>query len=141
MNVPDINININGDILMDFRDLYAGKYLNTSDVKEKPFRGTIVRAKAEEMKDGKVKAVIYFEGRDRGLVLNGTRHDTLIQITGSANSEDWIGTKIDVRDGMTNYGGKPTGCIVISKPAVKKTAEQKAAEVKEELNDDLPDFE
>ena len=128
----------------DLSELYAGKYYKAADVENKPFKATISRVGIEKMQgDGRSKAVLYFEGRDRGVVLNGSRHDAVCQIAKSNNSDDWVGCEVVVCAGTTNYAGKRVGCVEIKPPARKVSPEQQKAEVREALNDridDLPDF-
>ena len=124
--------------MADFSDYYGGKYLKAEDVQSKPFVGVIERVKGEKMNDGRMKAVVYFENREKGCVLNATRHKFMVAVAKSKNSDDWLGVKVAVRAGTTDFGGKEVGCVEFSAPP--KSAKQKAAEVKAELNDELPDF-
>ena len=108
-------------------------------MQEKPFKGTIKRAVQEEMRDGARRVVVYFEGRQRGLVLNGSRYNAICQIAKSRNSDDWIGADVVVTAGKTNFGGKQVDCMELRAPSAKKSAEQRKREVLEALDDDLPD--
>lgn len=124
----------------DLSELYAGKYFKTEDLKGKPFKGIVTRVSVEKMTDGRAKAVIYFEGRDRGVVLNGTRHDVMCQLAKSKDTDDWIGAEVVVCAGVTSYQGKRTGCIEFRAPAKKTTPAEQKTEIEEALDDALPDF-
>jgi hypothetical protein len=125
--------------MANFKELYAGDYLKAEDVKEKPFKGVIQRVEPAEMNDGKEKVVVYFEGRKRGLVLNGTRYDQIVEITKTHETDNWIGTPLLVYAGKTNFGGKRVDCLVVGSPKVKSEA-QKRREIKAALDgDDIPE--
>ena len=122
--------------MTDYSDFYGGRFFKSEDLIGKPFVGVIEHVKGEKMQDGRMRAVVYFEGREKGIVLNATRHKFVVGATKSKNSDDWIGLKVGVRAGVTDFGGKDVGCIEFVMPP--KSEKQKAAEVKEELNDEVP---
>lgn len=122
--------------MTDFSDCYDGRFFKSEDLVGKPFVGVIEHAKREKMRDGRMRAVVYFEGREKGIVLNATRYKFVVGATESKNSDDWIGLKVGVRAGTTDFGGKDVGCIEFVMPP--KSEKRKAAEVKEELNDEVP---
>ena len=122
--------------MTDYSDFYGGRFLKSEDIVGKPFVGTIERVKGEKMQDGRMRAVVYFEGREKGIVLNATRHRFVVGATKSKNSDDWIGLKIGVRAGVTDFGGKDVGCIEFGMPP--RSAAQKAAALREELDDEIP---
>ena len=124
--------------MANFKELYSGNFLKAEDVKEKPFKGVIARAEAVKMNDGKEKLVVYFEDRKRGLVLNGTRYDQIVEITKTHETEDWKGIPLLVYAGKTNFGGKRVDCLSVSNPK-SKSDEEKRQEVADTLNDSLPD--
>ena len=55
----------------DYSDCYGGRFVKAADI-TKPFNGTIERAERTEVEKGRPKIVVYFEGRDKGFVLNAT---------------------------------------------------------------------
>ena len=122
--------------MTDYSDFYGGRFLKSEDVIGKPFAGVIASVKPEKMQDGRMRVVVFFEGHDKGVVLNATRHRYVVTHAKSKNSDDWIGLKIGVRAGVTNFGGKEVGCIEFTPPP--KSAKAKKAEVVAELNDEIP---
>jgi hypothetical protein len=123
----------------DRRELYAGKYLRAEDVKERPFRGVVERVEEEVLNDGREKLVLYFGGRKRGLVLNGTRYDQVVALTKSHDTDDWPGTPFIVYASKTKMNGKAVDCLALGN-AQTKTAARKRKEVKDVLDgDDLPE--
>ena len=69
-------------------------------------------------RDAEDKAVLYFQGKDKGLVLNKTNGNTVIELYG-ADSDDWVGQKIALFRTTTDYAGKTVECIRI-KPTKPK---------------------
>jgi hypothetical protein len=90
------------------------------------------------LNDGKEKLVVYFEDRRRGVVLNGTRYDTIVGIAKSHKTEDWVGTPLTVYAGTTNFGGKKVDCVAVAS-AKTKSAEQKRREVADVVDDAIPE--
>ena len=99
--------------MANFKELYSGNFLKAEDVKEKPFKGVIERAESVKMNDGREKLVVYFEDRKRGLVLNGTRYDRIVEIAKTHETEDWVGVPLTVFADKTNFGGKRVDCIAV----------------------------
>jgi hypothetical protein len=88
------------------------------------------------MNDGRKKAVVYFEGYEKGVVLNATRFHFMCEIAKSKDSDDWLGVAVGMRRGKTSFAGKRVDCIEFG--SLPKSAAQKKREVKDELDDDLP---
>jgi hypothetical protein len=116
----------------NFDDLYGGKFLSAADIDEAGFVGTVESVNVEKMKDGSEKAVIVFEDRDRGIVLNKSRARAMLDLTGSKDFDDWVGVKVRVVAGETQFGGDTVPCINFRKPPVPKKA------LKDDLNDEIP---
>ena len=96
----------------NYKEHYAGRFFKAEDVKT-PIKAAIERAELVKMNDGKEKLTVYLEGYKRGIVLNGTRYDQIVEITKTHETDDWIGTRIGVYADKTNFGGKRVDCIAI----------------------------
>jgi hypothetical protein len=70
-------------------DAFPGKYLRAADILDREVPVVLAGLKHEEMADGELKWVLYFEGKTRGLVLNRTNWDALEEAHG--DSDDWRG--------------------------------------------------
>jgi hypothetical protein len=86
------------------------------------------------MSDGQEKPVAHFEEIAKGVVLNKTKARFLAQVSKSKKFDDWIGLSVDIAGGVTQLRGEDVLCIKF-----EKTTKQKKADVKDALNDDLPD--
>ena len=66
-----------------------------------------------------------FVGKQKGIVLNKTNAKKIIEISGSAITEEWPGTAIKIYPTETEFGGETVDCIRIKpvgKQAITMTA-------------------
>lgn len=67
--------------------------------------------------DGKEQRVIGFKETEQRLGLNATNWDSIAEISGKDDDEQWVGTVIEVYfDKNVSFGGKKIGGIRIRKP-------------------------
>lgn len=93
-----------------------GTYLKTEDLAGAAVRVVIERITEEELGgEGKkeTKLVAHFYGKDKALVLNKTKCEALELISGTDETEAWVGLQIVLAPGRTKYQGKTVGCIDI----------------------------
>ena len=96
------------------------KYLKKEDIPS-PVNTSILWTKEEEVtapgKGTDTKVVLYFDGLKKGLVLNTTNAETLLEITGTDDYEQWVDIPVQLYvDPDVTYGGKKIGGIRIRKP-------------------------
>lgn len=92
-----------------------GNYIKAEDLNGKAVRVAIERVTIEEIKgDGKTekKLVAHFVGKDKALVLNRTNADTLNEIFGTDDYDEWQGAVVLFPD-TTMFGGKKVPCVRI----------------------------
>lgn len=92
-----------------------GNYIKAEDLNGRAVRVTIEGVTIEEIKsDGKTekKLVAHFAGKDKGLVLNRTNADTLNEIFGTDDYDEWQGIVVLFPD-TTKFGGKTVPCVRI----------------------------
>ncbi len=77
---------------MDIRDAFPAKYLKSEDIGDRRVSVTLDRCEMEQMPGDKVeiKPVLYFRGKDKGLVLNVTNSNTL-EIAYGFDTDKWLG--------------------------------------------------
>jgi hypothetical protein len=74
-----------------------------------------VTAPGKEPKD---KLVLFFNETKKGLVLNMANGDTLFELTGNDDPEEWIGERVELFvDENVAYAGKCIGGVRLRKPA------------------------
>ena len=104
---------------MDIRQYHGSqKYLKAADLKGVSVRVTIRDCVEEEVgrgRDVETKPVVYFVGKDKGLVLNPTNGNSIAEAYGYETA-DWSGRQIELYPTTTDYAGKIVDCIRIRIP-------------------------
>jgi hypothetical protein len=107
-------------------EVFPSKYLKAADLKGKAHIVTIESAPYEPLKglDGKEnnKIVLSFKNAEKTLPLNATNFDSVCEVTGCPDSEDWPGKQIEVYPSKTLMGGKMVDCIRIRRPSSSRRA-------------------
>lgn len=100
---------------MNVNDAFPSKTLKASDLDGNQVTVTIARVDIEKM-GSDTKPVVYFKGKDKGLVLNKTNAKRIVEITGSGETDDWKGHAIILYPTETEFQGETVDCIRIKKP-------------------------
>jgi hypothetical protein len=88
--------------------------MKASDLQGKMVGVTIDRVEYEPVGQQKeMKAIVYFHGKKKGLVLNKTNAKKIIALSGSALTEDWAGFRITLFPAETEFAGETVDCIRI----------------------------
>lgn len=97
---------------MNINEAFPSNYIKASDLKGQTVAVVISHVDMEEVgRTQDRKAVVYFEGKDKGLVLNKTNANKIIQLTGSPVTEDWRGARIAIYPTQTEFGGEQVECV------------------------------
>jgi hypothetical protein len=104
--------------------VFQRKFLNASDLKGQPVVVTIKDAPLQKLKNGsgeeQQKTVLYFLGKTKGLPLNLTNWDSVADVTGENDSDNWRGHKIELYPTTTDMKGKTVECIRVRAPAQRE---------------------
>jgi hypothetical protein len=123
--------------MSDFEDLYGGRFLSSQDVKA-PTNVTSDRIEQESFtrpgEPTRTKAVLYFRGGKKGMVINKTNANVLAAAFGK-NLSDWADKRMTIKSEPTNFGGKPTQGLRLY-PITAAAAPPKPP--KDDLNDEIP---
>jgi hypothetical protein len=103
-------------------DAFPGKHLKAVDVPE-GFRTSVTVERVDEEllgqgKDAEKKAVCYFVGKEKGLVLNVTNWNMLQMITGQEDSDNWRGARAVLYRTVTQYGAEMVPALRLDAPPV-----------------------
>jgi hypothetical protein len=90
------------DVLEEF---FPSKHLKATDLNGKEVTVTIHRVEREKIGD-EGKPVLYFNGKDKGVVLNKGNTSVLVDAFGR-NSKGWIGQQVILFSIWTEYQNKP----------------------------------
>jgi hypothetical protein len=118
---------------MKVSEEFPSKYLKASDLNGSQPTLKIESVLKEEVgRDNQQKMVTYFEGRQKGLVLNKTNSNTLTYKFGD-DTDEWIGKSVQLYSEPVYFQGKTTDGLRVRPAAVRP-----AAPMKQELNDETP---
>lgn len=123
-------------------DVFKSDYLKADDIPEEGMVLTISEVEIKELgqgKDKEVKPVVSFKEVEKGLVCNKTNCNTIHKLTGSDDTDDWVGHKIKLITLEVDFQGTMTNAIRVSSKPVK-TATKKAPEspAEDPDGDDVP---
>ncbi len=128
-------------------DAFPSKYLKAGDLHDMEPIVTIDRVSFEPVgRDKEMKAVLYFKGKEKGLILNKTNANKITELLKSGITEEWQGQRIRLYVTETNFGSDLVDCIRIKTaspngPAPKpqpKPAPHPDTPVTELSDDDIP---
>jgi hypothetical protein len=100
---------------MKLGSLYGSKGLSAEDLEGKSVIVTITKAELVSFDDGAKKVRLSFGGapHDKELVVNKTNYLSLVEITGSDDSDAWIGHALALFPTKVAYQGKQVPAIRI----------------------------
>ena len=101
---------------MNAAEMYPSNYLKASDVGDAKLILTIDKITTEELGQGadkEVRPVVYFQGKEKGVVCNKTNWNTLITLFGY-ETDDWTGKKVRLMVQEVAYQGKQTPALRFS---------------------------
>lgn len=105
----------------NINDAFPSNYLKASDIRGKEPIVTIDRVEFEPVgRQREMKAVVYFKGKEKGIVLNKTNATKITSISGSAITEEWDGVQIKLYATETEFAGETVECIRIKPVGVSK---------------------
>ena len=97
---------------MNIDSAFPSQYLKASDLGEAQPTVTISHAKMEPVgRDKDMKLVLYFEGKEKGMVLNKTNATKIATLVGSKDTEAWRGKAIRLYATETEFAGETVECI------------------------------
>lgn len=99
---------------MNIDSAFPGTYLKASDLQGQAARVTIAKVVMEDIGDDH-KPVIYFQGKERGLVANKTNANT-IKIAYGNDTDQWIGKPIELFEALVDFQGRQVAAIRIRIP-------------------------
>ncbi len=104
---------------MNINDAFPSQYLKADDLGTNRPIVTIDRVEMEEVGDGR-KPILYFTGKQRGMVLNKTNKERLVEFLGSTETDDWHGKRIQLVVEKVDYAGKRVPAIRIHEVSAPK---------------------
>lgn len=124
---------------MNINEAFPSKHLKASDLNGAAVPVTIAHVEMEEIGQKKdKKMVLYFQGKQKGLVLNKTNSKRIAEILGSSETDDWAGSRIVIFPSETEYQGDTVECIRVKSAAAAKPNGKPKPDVVDEDEDPIP---
>jgi len=105
---------LNQEIPLKIGSAFPSKFLKADDLRGRAVKLTIDSVQMEKLDDGE-KPVLFFLGKEKGLVLNRTNSDVLADAFGH-ETDDWANREIEVYPDKTHYQGKLVACLRVRVP-------------------------
>lgn len=134
---------------MKVSEEFPSKTLKAADLKGKEPKLTIANVVREKIGDD-AKMVVYFEGKDKGVVLNKGNSNTIADAYGD-DTDGWLGHDVILFAVWTEYQGKPVQGLRFRIPTARDVAprrpdpissglppKQSVIPPQEDMNDDIP---
>lgn len=123
---------------MNINDAFPSNYLKAGDLQGADVPVTISNAVMEKLGDD-TKLVIYFQGKEKGMVLNKTNANTIGDMYGD-DTDHWLGKQITLYAAWVDYQGRQVQGIRV-KPQQGQPAPAPApqdAPAADDLDDEIP---
>src|SRR3990167_6045 len=122
-------------------DYFPSQFLKASDLKGRQVNATIDRVEYEPVgREKTMKPVVYFAGKEKGMVLNRTNSNTIMKLADSPVTEDWHGISVCLYAAMVEFQGDSVEAILVKAPKTVATARAaKAVVVPEPEPDEFSD--
>lgn len=99
---------------MHIDEAFPSKYLKASDLQGRNVNVKMGRAEVEKIGEDK-KLILYFQGKEKGMVLNKTNANNIASIYGG-DTDDWYGKEITLFEAMVDFQGKTVPALRVRAP-------------------------
>ena len=104
-------------------EAFPGKYLKAADLNNRTVKATILKIAFEEIgQNNDRKPVVYFDGAEKGLVLNKTNATEIATAHGD-EMDEWVGKEIELFSQMVPYQGQNVAAIRVRNVAAAVAAD------------------
>jgi hypothetical protein len=108
---------------MKVSEAFPGKWLKADDLpKGKKVKVTISDVGIEEM-NGEKKLSLFFEGKDRGMIVNTTNRNILVSALGN-ETDDWTGKEVFIYAQAVSYQGRMVQGLKVDVPMAVAAEEE-----------------
>jgi hypothetical protein len=102
---------------MNIDTAFPSKWLKASDLGENAPVVTISHVAMEQVgREQDAHPVVYFVGKNKGVVLNKTNAKAIAAIVGSAETDDWAGHKVQLFSMLVEFQGEQMQAIRVKTP-------------------------
>jgi hypothetical protein len=100
---------------MKISSAFPSKFLKAEDLQKREVKVVIDRIILEDLGDEE-KPIAYFQGKQKGLVLNKTNASKIAAALGD-DTDEWEGKEIILYPDVASYQGRMVDCIRVRVPA------------------------
>ncbi len=97
---------------MKMSEMFPTKWLSALDLRGQTVTVKMSAVVSEKVGDD-IKPVLYFLGKEKGLVLNKTNSSTIVDVYGDETA-NWSGKTISILPAQTEFQGKTVACIRVA---------------------------
>jgi len=109
---------------MNINEAFPSQWLSAADLQGREILTTMADVRMEEV-GGDPKMVLYFQGAQKGLVLNKTNANNISDVYGPETGA-WFGQQIIVYPTTTDFQGRTVACIRVKRPSFASAPAQAA---------------
>lgn len=120
----------------NINEAFPSKYLKASDLQGRQVTVKMDRAQYENIGDDR-KLVLYFQGKEKGMVLNKTNANNIGHLYGD-DTDNWNGEEITLFEASVDFQGRTVPAIRVKGPQKAKPAAPKQAAPADDMNDAVP---
>ena len=128
---------------MNINESFPSKYLKASDLQGKSITCHIAHVAQEEINKGENKLILYFQGKQKGMVLNKTNANNIALLYG-VDTDDWAGHEIVLFEAMVDFQGRTVPALRVRGPQPKDKPRQAAKPAQQpsqthgDMDDEVP---
>lgn len=109
---------------MQISQAFPSNYLKAADLQGRNITVKIDRVEKEKIGNDS-KLVLYFQGKEKGMVLNKTNANNIAYLYGE-ETDEWAGAEITLFEAMVDYQGKTVPAIRVRAPQRKAAAQHQS---------------
>ena len=130
-------------IMVKRKEAFPSKWLGAVDLNGGPAVAAIKVATVETVRDFSgadvQKVVVYFAHKYKPLILNRVNYDSIADVAGTDETDDWPGTKVELFVRKESVKGVPTDCVRVRRPGIPAKAKaKKGSDTPPDFNDKVP---
>jgi hypothetical protein len=112
--------------MANYKTAFPSKYLSAADLEDSTPVVVVKKITSETVGDDS-KLVAYFEGKEKGVVLNKTNANSLAELAKSDDTDDWPGTRVMLIVVKVEYQGKRVPGIRMEAPPRERAGRARAS--------------
>lgn len=122
---------------MDINAQFPSKWLKASDLQNRTHRLTIQDVTLEQFQDGSSKPAVWFQGREKAMILNKTNAESIAAAYGN-DTDGWLGKALEIFSMKVQGPNGIVDGIRVRIPDAPPTQPPPAGTTEADLNDDIP---